>query len=923
MVLCHRLIFWSIGNWVVGEAYTMSLFGRALTLLKEVNITLNEDLSDIDLMALKASTTEAMDANALARWVRLLEAVSPPLVTMGRELTSAEAFVERRRKATRTIQSMMCTTGSVLTIIVALSVWRMMTVPSLPQKTVGVGMLLCFLLGFFGLIKSWIIMLVERLDRFDDQNDGPVMNALRKYRLTLSNKVIIQYSAAYTTGSGMSTLMDRIANMNNDDVTQTVGARAGCTNPSSTYASGNCEMPIDTCKPIDSLPPLEDAVKRYCRPLMTEMLDRLQEIKLDIDQYDRPLLWRDVDSGVEELRKLIYTQYDVKTATDAASSPGGLTREAAFQILDNEVIPLLSLPAIEISSFRLSNLSAIVSKTKEKQLSKNACWRSCLGDPHCVMAMYDETSSTCLKSEDYAGAIEGGNMAYVSKTRDSKPVLLRQPTADSNTKPVFVCGVPVADISQQLSLMPPNKQGVSNIEACRSDSTCRVVHDSNMWRAAPEAGIQSFISDGMTATQTSTGSGLLAKAAAAVKDATSSSACVKTTVEQLYRTGLATNAAIMMRDQASSLATDIAAVLQRHRYQLSIDSNRSYIDGRLIEHYGIDLYVTLSPIVDEVLLRTRMSVRAAIAAQNTRFIEPARLAAKIDAMSGDEWNLFSAKMKRTLVAVKQHRDFFPAYRNNMSIRMFKALVMYGIFVAMIAYLVFMVLIYHAKHIKSIDGATMVRRIMVSICVFIMTIAVAETTTKKYAVKQQHNFDAIDNNGEMFIGGIGRAGKQLNALRMAALQQKVSGIDAEVKHLSRPTLRDIRNAIESYDRCNFVTTSIAKMPFPTADLALYLVVALVFIGVAGVAVARIGPAERIDNVRRLMSSKARLKRGEISNMTEVVRLIECCQPPELVWDMFMWFGIIMLFVITWWFVFSTRDAVDDYESAIAANPDCVT
>jgi hypothetical protein len=894
----------------------MSLFGRALTLLKEVNITLNEDLSDIDLVALKASTTDVLDANALARWVRLLEAVSPPLVVMGRELTSAEAFVERRRKATRTIQSMMCTTGAVLTVIVALSVWRMMVVPSLPQKTIGVGMLLCFLLGFFGLIKSWIIMLVERLDRFDDQNDGPVMNALRKYRLTLSNKIIVQYSAAYTTGSGMSTLMDRIAKLNDDSVTET---RAGCEGASATYAATSCEMPIDTCKPLDSLPPLEDAVKRYCRPLMIEMLDRLQEIKLDVDQYDRPLLWRDVESGVEEMRRLIYTQYDVRTVTDAASAPGGLTRESALQILDNEVIPVLSLPAVEISSFRTSNLAAVAKK--QTQPSKTACWRSCVGDPLCVMAMYEETSSTCVKSEDYAGAIEGENLAYVSRPRDAKPVLLRQPTADGNAKPVFVCGVPLPGIADSLSLMPPNKKGLSNIEACRADPACRVVHDANMWRAAPEASLQSFISDGTSSQKP--GSGLLAKTAAAMKDATAVSSCVKTSPEELYRAGLATNAAIMLRDQASLLATDLAAVLQRHRYQLNLESNRSYIDGRLIEHYGMELYVTLSPIVDEILLRTRMSVRAAIAAQNTRFIEPVRLAAKIGAMSGDEWNLFSAKMKRTLVAVKQHRDFFPAYRNNMSIRMFKALVMYGIFVAMIGYLVFMVLIYHAKHIMSIDGATMVRRIMVSICVFIMTIAVAETTTKKYAVKQQHNFDAIDNNGEMFIGGLGRAGKQLAALRAAALQQKVSGIDADVKHLSGPTLRDIRNAIDSYDRCNFVTTSIAKMPFPTADLALYLVVALVFLGVAGVAVARIGPAERIDNVRRLMSSKARLKRGEISNMTEVVRLIECCQPPELVWDMFIWFGIIMLFVITWWFVFSTRDAVDDYESAIAANPDCVT
>lgn len=901
----------------------MSLFGRSLALLKELNITLNEDLADIDLMALKAATG-SLDSNALARWVRLLEAVSPPLVMMGKDVTSAEAFVERRRSSTRTMQKMMCTMGAALTIIISLSTWQMMSVSSLPQKTLGVGLLLCCLLGFFALIKTWIVMLVERLDRYDAQNDSPVMNVLRKYRITLSDKFIVQYSAAYTTGRNMKGLMDRISpdddadNANSSDASQQPGR---CGRNNSTYNGETCELPVDPCTPTDLLPPLDDVVKRYCKPIMTDMLDRLQEIKDDVTQYDRILLLNDVDSGINELRKLVYLQYDIQGVVDSSSDGGGVTRTAAMRVMDDEIIPILKQPTIDLSIFRASNPSM----TGTQQKSKNACWRSCTDDVTCMVATYDETTKMCVKSDAYAGGIEGGGLSFVTKPKKATPVLVRQPANDNN-KPLFVCGKPLPDATDRMKMMPPSKTGTNLIEACRADPTCKIVSDGHMWRAAPDSSLQMFLED--TPLQQTTQLPVvsaLAQAAAAISDASTKNTCVKTTPEELYNDAMQTNAVSRMRDDASGIAQDLVTVLQKHAYQFSLDANRAYIDSRLIEHYGPELYNKLSKVVDEIMLRVRVLIQSVTSSRNAKYVADTRLAAKVGEATGEEWTLLTTKMQRTLVAVKQHRDNFPTYRNNLPTRMFKSLTLYGTFIAGIAYLVFMVLIFHAKRIMAIDGVTMIRRIMVSLCVFILTIVIAETCAKKYAVTREHNFDAIDNNGETLVGGVSRVIKQLNVLREAALREKATvpgSTGGEVKRLSSPTLRDVRGAIESYDRCNFITTSVSKMPFPTVDLALFVIVGVLFIGVAGFAIARIGPAERIENIRRLLSAKSRLKRGEITNMTEVVRLVECCQPPDMVWDMFVWFAIIMLFIITWWFVFSTRDTVDDYESAIAANPDCV-
>jgi hypothetical protein len=914
-------------------------------LLKEVHITLNEDLPDIDLLALKAATTEPMKdpahKNALERWVRLLEAVSPPLVAMGRELTNAEAFVARRRKSTKTMQNMMCAMGAVLTIIISLSAWRMMTVASLPQKTLGIGLLLCCLLGFFALIKIWILMLSERLDRYAAENNGPVMNALRKYRITLSDKFIVQYSAAYTTGSGMAALVEGLGanvgadakNANDSEKSETERLKArNCTQPSANYSANDCRWPVDVCTPPDSLPALEETVKRYCVPLMHDMLDRLQEIKLDVDQYDRALLWRDIADGVDEMRKLVYVQYDVRgvaEATSGGAASAGLTRASAIRILDEEVVPVLRLPTVELSMFRAS--APLGGGTTKP--SKELCWRSCTDDSSCAVATYDDATKMCTQSNSYSAPIESGKLDFVTTLKSATPVLIRQPPADGN-KPLFVSGRPLSSAPDRMSLMPPPKTGTGPLEACRADPACRVVLDSHLWRASPDDSLQLFLKDTevtasdttATAADASTASDALKNAADALLAASQPKAFVKTTPEALYREGLAISAINMMRTGASGIAHNLFTVMQRHGYQLSLDANRTYIDRRLAEHYGDDMYAQLSPVVDEVMLLTRDLVRNAVSTRNAKFIEPARLADKVGDATGAEWSSLSTKMQRTLTAVKDHRDHFPSYRNNMPSRLYKSLVLYGAFIAGIAFLVFMVLLFHAKRIMVIDSSAMIRRIMVSICVFVLTIVIAEMSAKKYAVTREHNFDAIDNNGEMLVGGVSRVNKQLVALREVALREKTVAAAAdggsEAKRMSFPALRDVRATIGTYDRCNFVTSSISKMPFPTVDMMLYSIIALLFIGVALFAVARIGPAERVGNVRRLLNAKARLKRGEISNMTEIVRLVECCQPPELVWDMFIWFAIIMLFVVTWWFVFATRDTVDDYESAIAANPDCV-
>ena len=871
----------------------MAMYGRALTLLTEVHITLREDVGDINLMTLKDATPDPLvsDPTAVVRWVRLLEATSPALVNLGREIESIELFVKRRRKATVSIQKSMCTMGAIVTLLVAMSVWRMMTIGETVPVAIGVGMLVGCLLGFFAVVKTWVIMLVERLNKFDDLSNGPVMNMLRKYKLTLCDKFLVQYSAAMTTGSGMAELVESLKKGPDEEDNEETSNLDQCAKAGAKFNVGDCRWPVDPCVPLDSLPPLQDAVKRYCTPLMRDMLDRLQEIKLDIEQYDRPLLWRCVAEGVNQLRSIVYTQHDSSLGTS------GLTRETALQMLSDEILPILRLPAVELRSFKVSDAAAGAMGMAEIQPSKSACWRSCIDDKDCKVALFDRKKGTCQRSELYA-PIE--SFTYTDNVKASNLVMVRRPpsTSPKDNASIYVCGFATTAARARIDLLAPTSS--DSRLWCSRKAECNVLADDHGWRMQPGENFQSFLASG-----------------AGAPSSGGSFACVKSNPDEIFNVGVKANIVNTLRDQSTAIATSLLIVLKKYRYQVDLDANRGFIDNALANYYGQTEYIDVAPVMDEIFLKLHDMIKVATGNKRTRYIEPERFAAKVAAMNSEEMASLLSSIARLQVCSKNHRDNFPPYRDNMMARMFNSLLWYSFLILGIVFIVYMITIYTAARDMDIDFVTMVRRVSVSACVLTIVVIIGETTVKKYGITRTHNHDSIDTNGEILVGNVMRTNRSLIALKDITENASDTGNASKLLPAAIVSQRDIQHVIEAYDRCNFITHSVAKMPFPTVEVVVYTIIALIFVTVAALAIARIGPMDKIDNVRRLLDASHRVKLGELTNMNEVMRLVECCQPPEVVWEMFVWFGIIMLFVITWWFLSSTHDTVDDYESAVAA------
>ena len=373
-------------------------------------------------------------------------------------------------------------------------------------------------------------------------------------------------------------------------------------------------------------------------------------------------------------------------------------------------------------------------------------------------------------------------------------------------------------------------------------------------------------------------------------------------------------------DQAPIIAREISVVLAKYRYQIGLEANRHAIDTALSAFYGDSVYMTrVSPVVDQIFALVRDAIsKKNVKGQAGRYVDPNQFAVRLIKLPATEWNKRAAELLRTQKCAKEHRDTFPMYRNGMLQSILFALYMYGSVALFVGFLVFLIACYSGYSNGTIKMHNLVQRVLVGISVFVILLVIAETTVGKHRVTSDHNYNAIDTNGEALVGSIIAAHTSIAELRDAP---------DEIKRKASAAFNNVKQSVEYFDRCNFITSAQPSIPFPVVDVVMFAIIALIIMAVAGLVVGRMDPGGKVDNIRRLLKMRGRLRRGEFATMGEggmgqLLRTIECCEPPDFVWSMFMWFAIIALFITTWWFVFVNQDAVDDYAGAIDAEPDCV-
>jgi hypothetical protein len=636
-------------------------------------------------------------------------------------------------------------------------------------------------------------------------------------------------------------------------------------------------------------PTTAKVVSSTCPELLHDMAERLQDVKTDVAKLDRIGLWHCVTSGIESLRTLVDAGGGGSISTSPSTSTSlQVTKANVVDIVMREVVPLLELSAVDVSS-SFGGAAGLAGDSSTSADSAASCWRLCgvKGASSCAVATYNAKTQTCAMARSYAPL---SALAYGAAPDPGMSLLVSSPDPEANYDATFVCGQPKTNATSTLkTLLPPPGSGDDHAAYCAATAACGAYSPDELWK--PSAGFDA----------------VLTTSALAGPHAT---VCVKASPAKLYATLVDGGIAKTMQDQAQAIASQLVAVVQKYRYRLNLVANRGVVDKALSAFYGADIYsAKVSPVVDDILVRVSAGLAAAKAGGGTVYADSSRFAAKLAAMPSGEVAGVGAGMAATLRCTKDHRDMFPVYRSQAPCDTLWVFVGYGSVAAFTAFIVFMVMSSAASYAGSINMAGLVQRVILSVAVFMILVVVAETMATKVTARSTHNFDAIDTNGNGLIAALATASRSMEAMPTSGAPPGLYG--------------EIEAAIQAYDRCNFVTSGQPGMPFPLSDVVMYSAIALAVLVVTFLLVGMIDPIGNVESIRRLFKVKARLLRGDYSpatGMGAVLRTIECCSPPGFVWSMFVWFAIVAFFFLAWWFMFNNDTAA--YVDAIQTDPDCV-
>lgn len=903
----------------------MSLHGRAVVLLRDVHTILVEDLADIDLVSLKAATSNlGSDPTAVDRWVRVLRAVSPSLVAMGREVRQADMFVSSQQRSVRFMKRILYILLLVVTALVTLAIAQLANGNSLLVMAPTLGGVMATTVMVFAIVKTWRIMIDQRLSKYIEQRDSPVAFALRKFKLTLSDRFIVKYAAAVTAGISLN----RLVKEGEDDTALEIAVRNCGTVV--VVPGKDCSMPIDPCKPPSDMPPLEEAVRLFCAMQLADIAQRLHEIRSEgVAQYQRPVLWRCVAHGVDRLRQLVLKENNVYVGPD-------MNRESVQAILREQVMPHLMIRAVEVDFFKEPSGAAnsptmglpAGSTRVTAAKSRSDCWDACAGDPHCRLARYNPTTRACARCNTYDvfNSPTDGWQYEPGRPGPSRNVILmanprmtpeQQRAAGGPAAPppvpahLMVCGPGSTEAIQRAQrLRTPGGLSAAQLgQICIASKECDAVANQAAYRKSQVDSFQTLLSP-------QNGSQGLP-------------VCAKVSPAQLYDMAASGRAlAEQMRERADIISANLFSVVQRMGYRLRLDNNRGFIDAELMAFYGHEIYTRdLVGVVDDVLGRVRKLVREARreagggTGQKPRYVDAPTLAARLAALNSGEWNDVLDDADKTQRCVRSHHDMFPFSREVTGQKVAGTFVLYGMFTMSIVYVVFLCTRYVLIKEGNLGIGTLCQQLLASTSLFAIMAVIVELIYKKYGIRMSHNHESIESNGAALTAALTGTNRELRTLQEVGT--RVPPDPAAAQRHATTAVTVMRNAVEAFDRCNSVTSAQPAFPFPTVELVFYGIIALSFIAGAAFVLAELDAFGKADAIKNLMSMRARLLRGDASVTTaSVLRIISCSMPSSFVWDIFIWFAIATLCLITAWFMLTTKDTADNYKGALNAISDCV-
>jgi hypothetical protein len=936
----------------------MAITARGTMLLRQLNTLLNQDLGYLDLRTLPIQAAALLSSELeRKRWADVLRTVAPTLRQFSDEVEAIHRYLDQQQRGAKWLFAI---------LVLAWVGWGVGTLVWLldirQQHTTWAACVtpMCSALGITLLLMAfmnvWVTSLYRRFRKgvghLDQLRKSPTLQGFDRINVMLTKTFLVRYAMFDVTGRTKPELLFDLYGGG-----KVPNPRGGCDAEEEVDGQGKCELEgISPCNPDYSQYPALENVVQYDNdkapklpdscPLRVNdaqrrtVRDMLQDLKADVSRYDSLALWREVAAGVEGLRRMVYAQHDhggsAGDGADGKDGGGGALTEADVQrVVREEVMPLFRLGMLETLSAKPASTTMQATQVVPGVDSKRQCWQKCMdanaqlgatGNADtlgCAWAYFAKDDKKCYRSPTTLGLL----LDYDGRDRDdgatsvSSDALL---VAASTTQraPLYVCGkVDSAGESVGSAAFLPDAPRLrvdsegrvleeSRTEQnawCSGRPDCQVLMSDAAWKMAPRDTFSTFFA-----------------ASRPVPGKAVTEACVKTTQQELYADGLP-RAGVLLAELSDVIAAKLAAISASYNHQFKLDAWATSIKSDAADFYG-PRGGDVGPAVAAVLAKARDLIADAKArAEDDKYVSPARFAAKVKAMSADQWNAFAGGARKMGEAARDHAKYFPyTPLRNDRMPIYVGWWTAAGFVALVSALLTLLMRVRSGDMTREAG---VRAVLLFGCAFsIATVAAGLLVTKRVA-REDHNDDAIQTNGfrlvtaaQQFAVAVGKP-----ALSEAQRNDMVTLVEAPAVKPEDPeqvtrVLRAAIAVVEAYDRCNSITTASASAPFPTMDLVMYGVVAVIVIGGAAFALSRLDAGGKLSNIRALLDARARVRRGEIT--PAVQEIATGSSPHDSEWLVLVWVCVVILCVLNLYFMLNTRADAQRYQASIHSNDDCV-
>jgi len=859
------------------------MHARALLQLRQIETILTRDLAHVDLKQLRArSSGGKISEDTALVWKDVLVAVAMPLSELANEIARLDEFVESRKRSLLAIKRVLVITQGITVLVAFVALARVYASADNTdtdghiRNNITAGIIIFIVMILFSMYGTWKVSIDEDFRKVFSQVNTPIYNAIRVYKTHLSDRFIVKLMAAIVAGLDPLTEVVELKAGVVEDV-QAATDQDACAPDAG--AKVECEIAgITVCDPGVrnrlSIAGMHLVIRDYCAPILVDMADKLLDIKDNgIDRFDRNTLWDCVDVGIAGVKQLIEARYD------DASPLANFGEASAIAVVRQEVVPLFKVGGAALIDTFLAD------KGKSPGPATDPSWRR----------LVPVAATTGPGGEPLAPA------AAAAAAEDDE-----DPNAYTRTVERPEC-----------------------FAACRSAAACTAAYyhqaSGQCYLNESKGGVlPGYKGPGARGGGVGSDSLMIVADGGAVFSTTRDPKTTELLTYESTRGKDGAGVAALMRADAARIIARAVDIVRRYRFKLDILASRNTIDGELIKYYGAVQYeATISAEVDLIMDALRVRVAAARktpdSLSDTRFMHPDRVADRIRLLPDRD----TSDMRRSLAALRtcilSYTKMFPAFESEWYKRVAKVFVLCGNVAMCVGFLVYLLVAY-TKTMNQPDATVpmMIQMVVVVFCIYAISISVVETLLNKAVSKDEHNATKIQHNGQILTAVSGRFVEQYDAL-VKAIRGDRDGTRSRAA--AATLLSDGKILLEKYEQCNTVTHGQVSMPMPLAEIVMYALVALVFLGVTVVVVSKVSPADRVTNIRILQSLGARIDRGDAAALIEASTIIECARPNMHVWNLFTWFGILVFATITVWFVIASQTVANDYRQSLLSKKDC--